>query len=108
MTLKQKAFIALQYIVPQHLLSHLVGWLAASEIRWIKNTFINFFIKQFGINMNEAKRKTADDFRCFNDFFTRELEDDARPVSATDNHRADLTTRHLGLFEPNVFISEIC
>ena len=44
MTLKQKAFIALQYIVPQHLLSHLVGWLAASEIRWIKNTFINFFL----------------------------------------------------------------
>ena len=102
MTLKQKAFIALQYIVPQHLLSHLVGWLAASEIRWIKNTFINFFIKQFGINMNEAKRKTADDFRCFNDFFTRELEDDARPVSATDNQLvspADGAVSQLGKIE---------
>ena len=44
MTFQQKAFIALQYLLPQHLLSRLVGWLAASEIRWLKNSFINFFI----------------------------------------------------------------
>ncbi len=84
MTFQQKAFIALQYLLPQHLLSRLVGWLAASEIRWLKNSFINFFIDQYEVNMAEARRKSADEFRCFNDFFTRELEDGARPLASGD------------------------
>lgn len=85
MSFKQQIFIAFQYLVPQHLLSRLVGWIAASEVQWLKNAFINFFISKFGINMNEAKRKSADEFRCFNDFFTRELEDGARPIAGGDD-----------------------
>lgn len=82
MTFKQKLFIAVQYLLPQHLLSRLVGCLAASKVRWLKNSFIRFFIDQYEVNMNEARRKTADEFCCFNDFFTRELEDGARPIAA--------------------------
>ncbi len=81
MTIKDRLFIASQHLVPQHGLSRLVGKLAASETPWLKNTLINGFIRQFGINMDEAKYKQADDFRCFNDFFTRELEDGVRPIA---------------------------
>lgn len=80
MAIKQKLFILFQYIVPQHLLSRLVGFVAASSVPWIKDPFINFFIKKFGINMADAQRKTAKEFRCFNDFFTRELEAGVRPI----------------------------
>ncbi|MFY9178349.1 MAG: archaetidylserine decarboxylase [Venatoribacter sp.] len=81
MSFKKQAFIAFQYLVPQHWLSRLVGAIAASEVKWIKNTFINYFIPRFGINMAEAQRKSADEFRSFNDFFTRELETDARTIA---------------------------
>lgn len=80
-TVKQKLFIALQYLLPQHALSRLVGAIAACPWNWVKTPFINFFIKQFAINMNEAQRKSADEFSCFNDFFTRELEPGIRPIN---------------------------
>ena len=102
MSFKDKAFIVFQYLIPQHLLSRLVGLIAASEMPLIKNTFINFFIGKFGINMNEAKRKSAAEFRCFNDFFTRELEDGARPVADGDNQLvspADGAVSQLGKIE---------
>lgn len=83
MTIKQRLFITLQYILPQHALSRLVGWIAACHWPWIKNPFINFFIKQFNINMNEAQRKSAAEFSSFNDFFTRELEPNARTIDRT-------------------------
>ena len=80
MSFKDKVFIASQYLVPQHLLSRAVGCLADAEMEWVKNPLISLFIKQFGVDMNEAKRKTPAEFRCFNDFFTRELEDGARTI----------------------------
>lgn len=79
-TLKDRLFIASQYIIPQHLLSRLVGWLARCEISWIKNPLISLFIGQFNVNMAEAQRQRPDQFRHFNDFFTRELLDGMRTI----------------------------
>jgi len=80
MSVKDKLFIASQYLIPQHLLSRAVGCLAEAEMEWVKNPLISLFIKQFDVNMNEAQRKTPAEFCCFNDFFTRELEDGARTI----------------------------
>lgn len=84
-SIKDKLFIAFQYAVPQHLLSHLVGWLAETRIGWIKNLFISKFIKQFNVNMDEAERQTVDAFENFNDFFTRELKPGMRPIDGNGN-----------------------
>lgn len=81
-SLQQKLFVALQYLVPQHLLSRLVGWVARSEIAWIKTTFINTFIKRFGVDMREAEVEDPDRFETFNAFFTRSLKPGARPIAA--------------------------
>lgn len=80
-----KLFIATQHLLPQHLLSRCVGWLAGCEVSWIKNPLIRAFIKQYDVNMAEAKRQTAEEFSCFNDFFTRELLTGARTVALEDN-----------------------
>lgn len=74
-------FIALQYIVPQHLLSRAVGWLAETEWSMLKNLLIRAFISQYKVNMSEAARAKPEDYRNFNDFFTRELKGDARPFA---------------------------
>lgn len=100
--MKKNLFIAFQYLVPQHLLSRLVGKIAASEIYWVKNLFITQFIKKFGINMQEAKYKKADDFPTFNDFFTRELEEDAREFNEQEGgilSPADGAVSQLGAIE---------
>ena len=73
--------MAVQYLLPQHLLSRLVGWLARSEIPWIKTTFINVFIKRFQVDLSEAQIEDADRFETFNAFFTRALKDGARPIA---------------------------
>jgi phosphatidylserine decarboxylase len=84
-SIKDKLFIAFQYVVPQHLLSHLVGWLAETRIDWIKNLFISKFIQQFNVNMAEAERQTPDAFENFNDFFTRELKPGMRAIDENSN-----------------------
>ena len=77
----EKAFGLLQLVLPHHLLSRLVGWLARTDIPWIKTTFINVFLKQFAINMQEADVEDPDMYPTFNAFFTRALKDGARPIA---------------------------
>lgn len=83
-TVKDRLFIASQYVIPQHLLSRAVGWLARCEINWIKNPLISLFVGQFNVNMAEAKRQQPEQFRHFNDFFTRELIDGMRPIDEAE------------------------
>ncbi len=71
--------------MPKHLISRLVGKLAAAKMGWFTTQLISAFIKAFDINMQEAKLKRASDFETFNDFFTRELEDGARTIDNSAN-----------------------
>lgn len=77
-----KIKIALQYSMPKHAISRLVGKLAAAKMGWLTTKLIDMFIKAYKINMNEAKLKNAKDFATFNDFFTRELEEGARTIDS--------------------------
>ncbi|HQQ63396.1 MAG TPA: archaetidylserine decarboxylase [Pseudomonadales bacterium] len=76
----EKIFVILQYLVPQHLLSRLVGWFADNEIPWLKNFLIEKFIRQFRVNMNEAAQPDYRLYKSFNAFFTRPLHEGVRPV----------------------------
>jgi phosphatidylserine decarboxylase len=75
-----KIKITLQYLMPKHAISRLVGKLAAAKMGWLTTKLINIFINAYNINMSEAKFKNAQDFATFNDFFTRELEEGARTI----------------------------
>ena len=76
----QKLFIAVQYLLPQHLLSRWIGRLAASEIPWLKNTFIRWFVRRYNVDMNEAVHTDPTAYPSFNAFFTRALRDGARAI----------------------------
>jgi len=72
--------VNLQYVLPKHLISRLVGKLAAAEAGSVTTTLIKLFIKQFNVNMQEAQHERAEDYKSFNAFFTRPLKDGLRPI----------------------------
>ncbi|MDQ2076503.1 archaetidylserine decarboxylase [Marinimicrobium sp. ABcell2] len=78
--MKAKLFALLQYITPQHALSRAAGSLARCRRPWVKNTFIEWFIKRYGVDMSEALEENPRAYACFNDFFTRPLKAHARPI----------------------------
>ncbi len=75
-----RAFIGLQYLLPQHFLSRLVGSLAQSRIGWLKRALIRGFLSHFPVDLSEAERSNPSDYESFNDFFTRRLRAGARPA----------------------------
>jgi phosphatidylserine decarboxylase len=78
--LTDKAFTALQYPLPHHLLSALVRGLTRIRFRPVKNLLIAVIGGIAGVDWSEARRQEYRDYAHFNDFFTRELQDGARPV----------------------------
>ena len=73
-------FVALQRLLPQHALSRLIARAAESKMPWLKNLLIKRAIAAFDINISEAASSDLDDYKNFNDFFTRALKDGARPM----------------------------
>ncbi|MEZ5680770.1 MAG: archaetidylserine decarboxylase [Erythrobacter sp.] len=73
-------FILLQHALPHHAVSRLAGKFASSETPWLKDRMIRRFIAAYDIDMSQAAR-SVEQFRSFNDFFTRELKPGMRPLS---------------------------
>lgn len=73
------AFVQLQRLLPQHALSRVLGRLANSSL--LSRPLIHAFSAAYGVNLQEAERRTIDEYRTFNDFFTRSLAPWARPLA---------------------------
>jgi len=71
-----------QYLLPHHLLSRGMHWLARQETPWLKNLIIRFICKKFDIDMSCAVEQDPLAYASFNKFFTRELQADARPITS--------------------------
>jgi phosphatidylserine decarboxylase len=78
-------FTTLQQLVPQQQLSKVAGRLAASRHPYVKRTFIRGFAKAYNISLDEYERQSLNAYESFNDFFTRELKEDARTIDTTAN-----------------------
>ncbi len=74
-----------QYILPKHLLSRLVGLLAAAKAGAITQLCIKGFIKAFNIDMSEAQWENPSAYKTFNEFFTRPLKEGIRPIAQGDD-----------------------
>ncbi|WP_155829362.1 archaetidylserine decarboxylase [Halomonas huangheensis] len=94
-----KLFALLQYPIPHHLLSRLVGCLAECRIGWLKNALVKLFIKQFKVDMSEAVEEDPEVYPTFNAFFTRALKADARPLEEGLLCPADGTLSQWGRIE---------
>ena len=77
--------IFFQYVLPKHLVSVLAGKLADVKKPWVKNTFIKKFAKAYNIDMSNAVQPELTEYPCFNDFFTRAIHLDSRPIDSDAN-----------------------
>ncbi len=78
-------FTTIQQFVPQQKLSRAAGRLAASRHPVVKRAFIRSFAKAYSISLEDYERQSFEAYESFNDFFTRELKDDARVIDDTKN-----------------------
>jgi phosphatidylserine decarboxylase len=81
-TISARAFIALQYLMPQHWLTSVVYAATRSRTPFIKNHLIGSFCGSFHPDMSDAEQPDAAKFESFNAFFTRALRPGARPADA--------------------------
>lgn len=86
--MRKKLFVALQHIIPQHLLSRGMHKIARLKSTGFKNTLIKNFVKLYKIDMSDYGNKNEGDFESFNQFFTRPLIDGARKVESDSNKLA--------------------
>lgn len=73
-------FVEMQRYLPKKLMTLLAGMLASVKYRHVKNLLIQMFIKAYQVDMSEARALSIDQYRDFNDFFTRALRPDVRPI----------------------------
>ncbi|MBS3804041.1 MAG: phosphatidylserine decarboxylase [Oleiphilaceae bacterium] len=80
--MRDKLFILSQYLAPQLTVSRLAGKLANSERvpAVLKNRFVNWFIKRYGVDMSEAEDSDISHYPSFNAFFTRALKPGVRRI----------------------------
>ncbi len=79
--LVETAFVRLQYLLPHHLLSRAVGRLAGCAWPWVRVPLIRVFVRVFSVDLSEAREPDPQAYASFNDFFTRALRADARPLA---------------------------
>jgi phosphatidylserine decarboxylase len=77
-----RAFVALQHLLPQHGISRLVLKATRSRNTAFKNALIRLFMRGFRPDMSDAVETEPTAYASFNEFFTRALRADARPVDA--------------------------
>ena len=77
----QRAKVAFQYIMPQLYLTQLAGWFAQQKWGVVTHFVIKAFAKKYNVDMSEAKKENFSDYESFNQFFIRELKDDARKIN---------------------------
>ncbi len=81
---KQKLLKALFYIMPHHAVSrvvYLITRLRGPQVR----PMIAWFVKQYGVDMAEARESEIGYYQTFNEFFTRPLKKGIRPIAAGEN-----------------------
>lgn len=77
----QRAKVAFQYIMPQLYLTQLAGWFAQQKWGAVTHFVIKAFAKKYNVDMSEAKKENFSDYESFNQFFIRELKDNARKIN---------------------------
>ena len=75
-----RLFVTLQFLLPKHWLTAIVYRIARSRSATVKDFLISRFVRIYDVDLEEVRGKVPDDFRSLNEFFIRELSDDARPV----------------------------
>ena len=73
-----------QYLTPNHAINAFSGWVAGGQRGWVTTEIIRWFVRKYGVNMDEALNSDMASYASFNDFFTRALKPGARPFAQAE------------------------
>ena len=76
--------IILQHMLPKQALTRLAGMLANLKAGALTTAVIGWFVKRYQVNMDEAENPNLASYSSFNEFFTRPLKPNARPLAKAD------------------------
>jgi len=82
--MSERLAVLLQYFLPKQALTALAGRVARWRGGAATTSLIAWFVQRYRVNMIEAANPDLASYATFNDFFTRELKQGARPVAAAD------------------------
>lgn len=80
-----RLFAYLQYVLPKFWLTAIVYRVTRIRHAGFKDFLITRFVRLYDVDTDDIKLALPTDFATFNEFFIRELKDDARPIDA-DEH----------------------
>jgi phosphatidylserine decarboxylase len=83
MQYKDRLKLFIQYLLPKHFISICAGKLAEITTPWIKNYLIERFIAVYNVDMSLAIESKTTHYHHFNDFFTRAIRLENRPIDST-------------------------
>ncbi len=82
--MSERIAVSLQYLLPKQALTALAGKFANSRAGGLTTSVIRWFVGRYGVNMGEAANPDIASYASFNEFFTRPLKPDARPLAPAD------------------------
>lgn len=69
-----------QYVLPHHALSKLMFKLTRAQMGGLTHALIRKFVKLYNVDMSLAQDPDIANYKTFNEFFTRALKPEARPI----------------------------
>ena len=81
---KQKFLLFLFKVMPHHAISRVVYKVTRWRGPQVK-PMISWFVKKYGVNMDDAEESEIGYYQTFNEFFTRPLKPDLRPIVSGEN-----------------------
>ena len=82
--MSERIAVSLQYLLPKQALTALAGKFASSRAGGLTTSVIRWFVGRYGVKMGEAANPDIASYASFNEFFTRPLKPDARPLAPAD------------------------
>jgi phosphatidylserine decarboxylase len=75
---------SVQHVLPHHAISRLIGGVANSNFQPLARPLLRWFVNAYNVDLSDALRTSVDQYKSFNDLFTRRLQDNARPLEGDE------------------------
>lgn len=72
--------VLIQRLLPQRMMGRLVYHLARCSWGCVSRPLIGWFARRYAVDLKEAERSRLESYESLNDFFTRRLKPEARPI----------------------------
>jgi phosphatidylserine decarboxylase len=102
-----RLFAYLQFVLPKYWLTAIVYRITRIRHTATKDFLITRFVRLYDVETDDIKLALPADFATFNDFFIRELQEDARPIDRNPNilvSPADGTVSQAGRLRRNALL----